>query len=79
MVQMDSPSATFFLESVVRGHHIYKLDISMFVDGQKYQRRLMVVLSTINNNKLIDCISVCMLVINVALSHDQCSINQFIA
>ena len=79
MVQMDSPSATFILESVVRDHHIYKLDVGMFVDGQKYQRRLMVVLSTINNNKLIDCISVRMLVINVALSRDQCSINQFIA
>ena len=26
VVQMASPSATFILESVVRGHHIYKLD-----------------------------------------------------
>ena len=36
VVQMASPSATFILESVVRGHHIYKLDVGMFVDGQKY-------------------------------------------
>ena len=27
VVQMASPSATFILESVVRGHHIYKLDV----------------------------------------------------
>ena len=53
MVQMTSPSATFILESVVRGHHIYKLDVGMFVDGRKYRWRLMVVLSTIDNNKLI--------------------------
>ena len=53
VVQMASPSATFILESVVRGHRIYKLDVSMFVDGQKYRRRLTVVLSTIDNNKLI--------------------------
>ena len=46
VVQMASPSATFILESVVRGHHIYKLDVG-------YRRRLMVVLSTIDNNKLI--------------------------
>ena len=46
VVQMASPSATFILESVVCGHHIYKLDVG-------YQRRLMVVLSTIDNNKLI--------------------------
>ena len=58
VVQMASPSAMFILESVVRGHHVYKLDVSMFVDVRKYQRRLMVVLSTINNNKLIDCIPV---------------------
>ena len=32
MAQMVSPSATFILESV-RGHHIYKLDVGMFVDG----------------------------------------------
>ena len=58
VVQISSPSATFILESFVHGHHIYKLDVGMFVDGRKYQRRLMVVLSTINNNKVIDCISV---------------------
>ena len=46
VVQMASPSATFILESVVRGHHIYKLDVG-------YRRRLMVVLSTIDNNKPI--------------------------
>ena len=51
VVQMASPSATFILESVVRGHHIiYKLDVG-------YRRRLMVVLSTIDNNKT-DCVSV---------------------
>ena len=55
---MASPSATFILESVVRGHHIYKLDVGILVNGRKYRRRLMVVLSTIDNNKLIDCISV---------------------
>ena len=33
MAQMVSPSATSILESVVRGHHIYKLDFGMFVDG----------------------------------------------
>ena len=33
MVQMASPSAMFILESVVHGHHIYKLDVGMFVDG----------------------------------------------
>ena len=62
MVQMANPSATFILESVVRGHHIYKLDrlACLLMPGRKYQRRLMVVLSTIDNNKLIDCISVCM-------------------
>ena len=43
----------------------------------------MVVLSMIDNNKLIHVIAylyvyVC-IVINVALSRDQCSINQFIA
>ena len=27
VVQMASPSATFILESVVCGHHIYKLDV----------------------------------------------------
>ena len=54
VVQMACPSATFILESVMRGHHIYKLDVGMFVDGRKYRRRLMtVVLSTIDNNKLI--------------------------
>ena len=58
MVQMASPSATFILESVVCGHHIYKLDVGMFVNGRKYQWRLVVVLSMIDNNKLIDCISV---------------------
>ena len=38
VVQMASPSATFILEGVVRGHHIYiyKLDVGMFVDGRKY-------------------------------------------
>ena len=46
VVQMASPSATFILESVVRGHHIYKLAVG-------YRRRLMVVLSTIDNNKPI--------------------------
>ena len=55
MVQMTS-----ILESVVRGHQIYKLDVG-------YRRRLMVVLSTIDNNKLI-----------AYLSRDQCSINQLI-
>ena len=80
VVQMASPSATFILESVVRGHHIYKLDIGMFVNGRKYRRRLMVVLSTIDNNKLIAYLYVYVcIVINVALSRDQCSINQFIA
>ena len=80
VVQMASPSATFILESVVRGHHIYKLDVGMFVDGRKYRRRLMVVLSMINNNKLIAYLYVYVcIVINVALSRDQCSINQFIA
>ena len=49
VVQMASPSATFILESAARGHHIYKLDIGMFVDGRKYRQRLMVVLSTIDN------------------------------
>ena len=54
VVQMACPSATFILESVTRGHHIYKLDVGMFVDGRKYRQRLMtVVLSTIDNNKLI--------------------------
>ena len=43
MVQMASPSASFILESAVRGHHIYKLDVGMFVDGRKYRRGLMVV------------------------------------
>ena len=54
VVQMASPSATFILEGVVRGHHIYiyKLDVGMFVDGRKYRRRLMVVLSTIDSIKL---------------------------
>ena len=33
VVLMANPSATFILESVVRGHHIYKLDVGMFVDG----------------------------------------------
>ena len=33
VAHMASPSATFILESVVRGHHIYKLDVGMFVDG----------------------------------------------
>ena len=46
VVQMASPSATFILESVVHGHHIYKLDVG-------YRRRLIVVLLTIDNNKLI--------------------------
>ena len=57
------------MEGVVRGHHTYKLDIGMFVDGRKYRRRLMVVLSTIDNNKLHVCTYV------VALSRDQCSIH----
>ena len=59
----------------------YKLDVGMFVDGRKYRRRFMVVLSTIDNNILIDCISVLhvCIIINVALSRDQCFINQFIA
>ena len=55
MVQMASPSATFILESVVRGHHIYKLDVGMFIDGRKYRQRLMVVLSTIDNNTIAYC------------------------
>ena len=38
----------------------------------------MVVLSTIDNNKLIEYLYVC-IVINVALSRGQCSINQLIA
>ena len=78
---MASPSAMFILESVVLGHHIYKLDVGMFVDGQKYRRRLMVVLSTIDNNKPIAYLYVHMYhkIINMALSRDQCSINQFIA
>ena len=46
VVEMASPSATFILESFVCGHHIYKLDVG-------YRRRLMVVLSTIDSNKLI--------------------------
>ena len=55
VVLMASLSATFILESVVHGHHIYKLNVGMFVDGRKYRRRLKVVLSTINNNKLHIC------------------------
>ena len=39
---MASPSAMFILESVICGHYIYKLDVG-------YRRRLMVVLSTIDN------------------------------
>ena len=35
VVQMASPSATFILESVVHGHHIY-IQAGMFVDGRKY-------------------------------------------
>ena len=83
---MASPSATFILESVVCSHHIYKLDVGMFVDGRKYRWRLMVVLSTIDNNKLIVYLHIRMyvslsinIIIDVALSRDQCSINQFIA
>ena len=84
MVQMASPSATFILESVVRGHHIYKLDVGMFVDGQKYRRRLMVVLSTIDNNKLHICTYVSLStwhchVINVLQMHKLIPANQLIA
>ena len=38
VVQMASPSATFILESVVHGHHIYKLDIGMFSMAENIDR-----------------------------------------
>ena len=69
VVQMASPSATFILESVVRGHHIYKLDVGMFVDSRKYRRRLMVVLSTIDNNKLIVYLCVCIVIMSTWHCH----------